>query len=36
MFEKEKCACCQQLTVYKDAKFDICPNCGWEKDATQN
>lgn len=36
MFEKEKCACCQQLTVDKDAKFDICPNCGWEKDATQN
>lgn len=36
MFEKEKCACCQQLTVYKDAKFDICPNCGWEKDTTQN
>lgn len=36
MFKKEKCACCQQLTVDKDAAFDICPNCGWEKDATQN
>lgn len=35
MFEKEKCACCQQLTVDKDAKFDICPNCGWEKDVVQ-
>lgn len=36
MFAKEKCACCQQLTVDKDATFDICPNCGWEKDPIQN
>lgn len=36
MFEKENCACCGNKTIDKDAKFDICPICGWEKDGVQN
>lgn len=32
---KKKCKCCEELTIDKDSKFDICKNCGWESDILQ-
>ncbi len=34
--KKKKCACCGNLTLDKDSRFDICRICWWQDDAIQN
>ncbi len=35
MEEKIECKCCNEKTIDKDDLFDICSNCGWQRDEVQ-